>query len=177
MNIWNELTNKDGIEYNKLLGNVTEIIAPYSFQAKYTFVNNKLYNINYPVATFSSLTPSIKSREIQIPLNFWFTRNPSLALPLLKLANNEVTLDVYTNLRGVESLYKVWTNKLNTYVSSSFYNELHNANISIKNFIKDKNHDVQNKLHLTYVFLDSTERSKMLLETNSMDYIIDTVKM
>ena len=101
MNIWNELTNKDGIEYNKLLGNVTELVAPYSFQAKYTFINNKLYNINYPVATFSSLTPSIKSREIQIPLNFWFTRNPSLALPLLKLANNQVTLDVYTNQRGV----------------------------------------------------------------------------
>ena len=177
MNIWNELTNKDGIEYNKLIGNVKEIIAPYNFQSKYKFVNNKLSNVNYPVSTISSSTPSIKSREIQIPLNFWFTRNPSLALPLLKLANNEVTLDVYTNQRSVESLYKVWTNKLNTYVSSSFYNEIHNQNISIQNFIKNINHDVQNKLHLTYVFLDSTERSKMLLETNSMDYIIDTVKM
>lgn len=177
MNIWNELTNKDGIEYNKLIGNVAEYTAPYSFQAKYTLINNKLYNINYPVSTFASSTPSIKEREIQVPLNFWFTRNPSLALPLLKLANNEVTLDVYTNKRAIEGLYKVWSNKLNTYVSSSFYNSLHNSNISIRTFIKNKNHDVQNKLHLTYVFIDTTERSKMLIETNSMDYIIDTVKL
>ena len=112
-----------------------------------------------------------------MPLNFWFTRNPSLALPLLKLANNEVTLDVYTNKRAIEGLYKVWTDKLNTYVSSSFYNSLHNSNISIRTFIKNKNHDVQNKLHLTYVFIDTIERSKMLIETNSMDYIIDTVKL
>jgi hypothetical protein len=178
MNIWNELTNKDGIEYNKLLGNVTEITAPYNSQVtKYTLINNKLYNINYPVSTFESSIPSIKSREIQIPLNFWFTRNPSLALPLLKLANNEVTLDVYTNSGGVESLYKVWSDKINSYVSSSFYNELYNTNISIQNFIKEKNFDVQNKLHMTYVFLDTTERSKMLIETNNMDYIIDTVKL
>jgi len=177
MNIWNELTNKDGIEYNKLIGNIAEYTSPYSFQSKYTFINHKLYNINYPVSNVSSSTPSIKEREIQIPLNFWFTRNPSLALPLLKLANNEVTLDVYTNKTGIEGLYKIWTDKLNTYVSSSFYNHLHGTNVSIQTFIKNKNHDVQNKLHMTYVFLDSTERSKMLLETNSMDYIIDTVKL
>ena len=176
MNIWNELTNKDGIEYNKLIGNVNEYIAPFSFQAKYTLINNKLYNINYPISTITSKNPSIKEREIQIPLNFWFTRNPSLALPLLKLANNEITLDVYTNDRGVEGLYKIWSNKLNTYVSSSFYNTLHNTNISIDTFTKTKNHDVKNELHLTYVFLDTIERSRMLLETNSYDYVIDTVK-
>jgi len=45
MNIWNELTNKDGIDENKLIGNVNELIAPYSFQAKYTLINNKLYKL------------------------------------------------------------------------------------------------------------------------------------
>ena len=177
MNIWNELTNKDGIAENKLIGNVNELIAPYSFQAKYTLINNKLYNINYPVSSLENNIPSIKSRKIQIPLNFWFTRNPSLALPLLKLANNEITIDVYTNNNGAEGLYKVWCNILNTYVSSKFYNELHNDKISIRHFLKSIDHDVENSLHITYVFLDSIERSKLLLNTNNLDYVIDTIKL
>ena len=176
MNIWNELTNKDGIEYNKLIGNVVECIAPTTSQVKYTVINNKLYFSSYPNKNINSKSPSIKEREIQVPLNFWFTKNPSLALPLLKLANNEITIDVYTNDRGVEGLYKIWSTKLNNYVSSSFYNQLHNTKISIDNFTKTTNHDVKNELHLTYVFLDTIERSKMLLETNSFDYVIDTVK-
>ena len=176
MNIWNELTNKDGIEYNKLIGNVVECIAPTTSQVKYTVINNKLYFSSYPNKNINSKSPSIKEREIQVPLNFWFTKNPSLALPLLKLANNEITIDVYTNDRGVEGLYKIWSTKLNNYVSSSFYNQLHNTKISIDNFTKTNNHDVKNELHLTYVFLDTIERSKMLLETNSFDYVIDTVK-
>lgn len=176
MNIWNELTNKDGIEYNKLIGNVSEYTAPYSFQPKFTVINNKLYNVNYPVSTINDTVPSIRSREIQVPLNFWFTRNPSLAIPLLKLANNEITVDLYTNEKGFEGLYKVWSEKLGMYISSSFYNKLYNSNISIDNFTKTPGYDVRNKLFLTYVFLDTVERARLLIENNSIDYVIDTVK-
>lgn len=181
MNIWNELTNKDGIEYNKLIGNIDEYINPYSFQAKYALINNKLYNINYPLRTINDATPSIKEREIQVPLNFWFTRNPSLALPLLKLANQEVKLRIYTNKEGFEGLYKVWSNILNTFISPIFYNELHNPveKLKITKFVKDvdKNFGLRNTLHLTYVYLDSIERGNMLLNTNTIDYVIDTVKV
>ena len=41
--------------------------------------------------------PSIKGRKIQVPLNFWFTKNPSLALPLLKMQNIEILLEIETN--------------------------------------------------------------------------------
>jgi hypothetical protein len=106
MNVWNELTNKDGIAYNKLIGNIEEYINPYSYLNKYTVINNKLYNFNYPARYVTDSTPSIKEREIQVPLDFWFTRNPSLALPLLKLANSEVKLRIYTNKEAFEGLYK-----------------------------------------------------------------------
>jgi len=177
MNIWNELTNKDGIQYNKLIGNVNEYIAPYSFQAKFTVKNNKLFNINYPVSSKTDIIqPSIKEREIQVPLDFWFTRNPSLALPLLKLANNEITVDVYTNDKGFEGLYKVWSDKLGMYVSSMFYKKLYGTKITIDNFTRTTNYDVRNKLHLTYVFLDTVERANILIDNNIIDYVIDTVK-
>ena len=95
MNIWNELTSKDNIEYNKLIGNIDEYTEPFNFVPKYRVLNNRLYNVTYPVSSFAKTpqTPSIKKRKIQVPLNFWFTKNPSLALPLLKLENNEVELD------------------------------------------------------------------------------------
>jgi len=183
MNIWNELTNKDGTSYNKLIGNTEEYTNPVVENSKITIINNKIINLNYP--TKSILTddiPSIKEREIQVPLHFWFTRNPSLALPLLKLVNNEITLVVETNLNAIESLYTVWSEKLNTYVSSYLYNKLnHNKKINIYNFIKYDQvlnpFDVNNKLHLTYVFLDNNERSRMLMDANTINYVIDTVKM
>jgi len=183
MNIWNELTNKDGISYNKLIGNIDEYTKPSTTNPKITIISNKIITLNYPSKNVLTDTiPSIKEREIQVPLHFWFTRNPSLALPLLKLANNEIKLVVETNLNAIESLYTVWSDKLNTYVSSKLYNRMNTSNkISIYNFIKNdpvsSPFDVNNKLHLTYVFLDTIERSRILMNNNTINYVIDTVKL
>ena len=40
MNIWNELTNKDGVEYNKLIGNIPEYTAPNNNNTRYVIKNN-----------------------------------------------------------------------------------------------------------------------------------------
>ena len=182
MNIWNELTSKDNTEYNKLIGNIDEYVAPFNFVPKYRVLNNRLYNVTYPVSSYVKTPniPSIKKRKIQVPLNFWFTKNPSLALPLLKLENNEVELDIYINDKAFEGLYQVWSNILNTYVSSTMYNLIHRPNVplNITAFVKpsDVNFDVNNELLCTYVYLDSVERSSLLLNTNQLNYIINTVK-
>lgn len=182
MNIWNELTSKDNIEYNKLIGNIDEYTAPFNFVPKYRVLNNRLFNVTYPVSSFAKTPtmPSIKKRKIQVPLHFWFTKNPSLALPLLKLENNEVFLDIYINDAAFEGLYQVWSNILNTYVSPYMYNITHKpiVKISITTFTKpsDANFDVNNELLCTYVYLDSVERSTLLLNTNQINYIINTVK-
>jgi len=182
MNIWNELTNKDGTTYNKLIGNIPEYTDPVTTNPKVTIINNKIITVNYPATSILTDTiPSIKEREIQVPLHFWFTRNPSLALPLLKLANNEIKIVVETNLNAIEGLYTIWSEKLNTHVSSYLYNKINpNNKINIYNFIKYdgvlNTFDVNNKLHLTYVFLDNIERSRMLMDTNTINYVIDTVK-
>jgi hypothetical protein len=183
MNIWNELTTKDSFQYNKLIGNIDEYVKPFNFVPKYRVVNNRLYNITYPVSIYDSTksnNPSIKKRKIQVPLDFWFTKNPSLALPLLKLENNEVELDIYINDRAFEGLYQVWSNILNTFVSPSMYNDVHNpeVDIDITTFVKpsDYTFNVNNELLCTYVYLDSAERSSLLLNTNQIDYIVNTVK-
>jgi len=180
LNIWDELTNKEGVKNNKLIGNVNELVNPFNFVPKYTIINNRLYNITYPISIYSSTNnnPSIKGRQIQVPLNFWFTKNPSLALPLLKLQNIEILLEIDIIDRGFNGLYQVWSDILNIYVSPDLYELVHSKKVSIVDFVSpvDVKFDVRNEILCSYVFLDSVERSKMLLNANNIDYIISTPK-
>ena len=49
--------------------------------------------------------PSIRSRQLMVPLHFWFCENPGLALPLVSLQNSEVYINV--TLRPLNDLYTV----------------------------------------------------------------------
>jgi hypothetical protein len=49
--------------------------------------------------------PSIRSRQLVIPLHFWFCENPGMALPLVSLQNSEVYIEV--TLRQLSDLYTV----------------------------------------------------------------------
>jgi hypothetical protein len=177
MNIWNELTSKEGDDYNKLIGNIPEYIAPNNNSTKYVIRNNKLYNDLYPSADKirDKENPSIKGRELQIPLNFWFTRNPSLALPIYKMHGREILVDITT--RSIEKLYQVWCNKLRLYVSPAFYNKIYHSGeqgIDIKTFIDSQEPvSINYILYVNYVLLDSKYREVALSGIN--EYIVDYV--
>jgi hypothetical protein len=49
--------------------------------------------------------PSIRSRQLIVPLHFWFCENPGMALPLVSLQNSEVYINV--TLRNLNDLYTV----------------------------------------------------------------------
>ena len=49
--------------------------------------------------------PSIRSRQLMIPLHFWFCENPGLALPLTSIQNSEVFINV--TFRATNDLYTV----------------------------------------------------------------------
>ena len=49
--------------------------------------------------------PSIRSRQLVVPLHFWFSENPGVALPLAALQNSEVYINV--TLRSLTDLYTV----------------------------------------------------------------------
>ena len=175
MNIWNELTNKDGIEYNKLIGNIPEYTSPNNNNSRYVIKNNILYNKIYPAKDKISdaANPSIKGRILQVPLNFWFTRNPSLALPLYKIQNQEIKIDVRIN--NIEKLYQVWSNKLKMYVSPKFFNIIYKSNIRINDFIKTESY-IQCFLDVNYIFLDSAYRLSSLQTEGIVKYVVDYVK-
>ena len=57
--------------------------------------------------------PSIRSRQLIIPLHFWFCENPGTALPLVSMQNSDVFINVY--YRPLNQLYTVIdVNPLNT---------------------------------------------------------------
>jgi hypothetical protein len=175
MNIWNELTNKDGIEYNKLIGNIPEYINPNNNSTRYVIKNNILFNSLYPNANIEKdrFNPSIKGRILQVPLNFWFTRNPSLALPLYKIQNQTIYVDV--ELNDIENLYQVWCDKLKLFVSPIFYDNIYNETTKIRNFIKSES-SIKCFLDVNYIFLDSTYRTFSLTNEGIVKYVVDYVK-
>ena len=176
MNIWNELTNKDNDEYNKLIGNIPEYVAPTNNSTKFIIKNNKLYNFLYPSTDKikDKANPSLKGRELQVPLNFWFTRNPSLALPLYKMFGRQIVVDI--QIRDIEKLYQIWCDKLKLYVSPVFYNEIYKLEgtnkISIKTFINSESH-INSDLYVNYILLDSKYRAAALNGINK--YVVDYV--
>ena len=49
--------------------------------------------------------PSIRSRQLVIPLHFWFSENPGLALPLVSMQNSETYINVV--IRPLNELYTI----------------------------------------------------------------------
>jgi hypothetical protein len=180
LSIWNELSLKDSGSYNKLIGNSKELNDPTINTPRIGIRNNRFYYSFYPSANKSSGDPpSIKAKTLYVPLNFWFTRNPALALPLTKLQLAEVYVTIYT--RGSEYLYQVFSNILDTYVSPTYYNIIHNDNINLFTFTK---HITLNPyIDATYIFLSIAERDSIILMSNytnnnnikGMQYVIEQV--
>ena len=117
-----------------------------------------------------------------VPLSFWFTRNPSLALPLLRLQGNEITLTI--RLENTERLYTVYSYDINENVSPLFYNELYSKDLSsgikkresinIKTFTKSLNIDPY--IEATYVFLDNVERN-MIFKKTIINYLVEQLEI
>lgn len=174
--IWNELSLKDNGSYNRLIGNVPELISPTISAARIGIRNNKFYYIFYPASDYSkSEAPSIKSKTLYVPLNFWFTRNPALALPLLKLQFADVYIEIET--KSSERLYQVWSNIVDTYVSPQYYNYLHNETININMFAP--NIVLNAYIDANYIYLDNSERDNLLLfnNANGMQYLVEQVNV
>ena len=68
--------------YNNITGNIEALTDPKQ-QLKLIKINNNFFEtITYPIGNMEMNIPSIPSREIIIPLNFNFTKHPSLSLLL-----------------------------------------------------------------------------------------------
>ena len=92
---------------DQMVGNVPEVYDPahaYDRQGQYP---HAIAPLTLPATSPQTKTPepSIRSRQLVVPLHFWFCENPGMALPLVSLQNAEVYINV--TLRSLADLYTV----------------------------------------------------------------------
>ena len=183
LNIWNELTI-DTEGYNQMIGNIDSLTNPsLTSKKKIILKNNKFIYNYYPNSSITDRVPSINSYDIVVPLSFWFTKNPSLALPLLRLQANEVILTI--QFENSENLYTVYSDDLEENISPLFYNELYSKNLENSNIIKRPSINIKSfiktniiypYIEASYVFLGDKERNTILNKVN-IQYLVEQINI
>ena len=92
---------------DEMVGNVPELNDPANAYDRVNQYPHAVTPATLPSALPQTLIPepSIRSRQLVIPLHFWFCENPGLALPLISLQNSEAYINV--TLRNLNDLYTV----------------------------------------------------------------------
>jgi hypothetical protein len=86
--------------YNNMTGNVPELYDPANVNAR-----DNTYPTAYYTSNQAGAEPSIRGRNLYIPINTWFTLNSNCAFPLIALQYNELYINV--TLRPIQELFQV----------------------------------------------------------------------
>ena len=86
--------------YYNMTGNVPELNDPANSGARTNVYPNAYYD-----SSDLGPEPSIRARNVYIPLNVWFTLAAKMAFPLISLQYNELYIDV--EMRPINELYVV----------------------------------------------------------------------
>ena len=163
MHIWNQLTltSEQQRGYYKMVGNTTQL----------TFITDPSFNdvdgpceANAPRQVCAPRN-ALPETTLYVPFQFWYCRNPGLALPLIALQYHEVKINL--DIRPIdECLWAVGTlncgpqNAPST--SSGKVTTAYNQSL------------VAASLYVDYVFLDTDERRRMA--QNPHEYLIEQLQ-
>ncbi len=157
MHIWNQLTmtSEQQRGYFKMIGNTTQL----------TFITDPSFNdIDGPCdssAPRQVCAPrnALPETTLYVPFQFWFCRNPGLALPLIALQYHEVKINL--DIRAIdECLWAV--NSLVDSTGSKKVTQAYNQSL------------VAASLYVDYIFLDTDERRRMA--QNPHEYLIEQLQ-
>ena len=175
MHIWNQLTltNEKREGYYKMIGHTTDLT--YLTMANAYQDGNPCDLSGVPCNT-CAYKCDLPEKTLYIPLNFWFCRNPGLALPLIALQYHEVKIKI--QLRDLDCL--LWAvDSLNP--GSELYpggggacGSSQKAQGSLGNGGAYTKSLVSCSLYIDYVFLDRDERRYMAQKPH--EYLIEQVQ-
>jgi len=95
-----DFTNEKKELFNKMTGNVPELNDPAN-----AFNRDNTYPSVFYTESSSGAEPSIRGRQLYIPLNAWFMLNTGCAIPLICLQYNELVINV--TFRPIQELFQV----------------------------------------------------------------------
>jgi hypothetical protein len=163
MHIWNQLTMTAEQQrgYWKMIGHTTQLV--YITDPTFEEISGPCASTGGP-SQVCAPRKALPETTLYIPLQFWFCKNPGLALPLIALQYHEVKINI--DLRPIgECLWAV--NRLFEDSSSS-------STESIKATAAYSNSLVAASLYIDYIFLDTDERRKMA--QNPHEYLIEQLQ-
>ena len=167
MHIWNQLTLTAEQErgYNKMVGQTTQLT--YLIDPSFADVDSACAAAEVPAAVCAPRN-ALPETTLYIPLQFWFCRNPGLALPLIALQYHEVKINL--ELRpSDEVLFAVTDLTEGTTGSTNIANSG-----SVKDGAAYQKSLVAASLYVDYVFLDTDERRRMA--QNPHEYLIEQLQ-
>jgi len=89
--------------FNKMSGNDPELYDPANSFGRSNVYPSARYTKTTPATPGSE--PSIRGRQLYIPINTWFTLNHTMAFPLICLQYNELIISV--TLRPIQELFQI----------------------------------------------------------------------
>ena len=161
MHIWNQLTMSAGQEsaYYSMVGNTT--LLTYITDPSFSDVDGPC--ISSAPRQICAPRNALPETTLYIPLQFWFCKNPGLALPLIALQYHEVRINI--DLRPIdECLWAVTNLDCNQAGSSQ----------SVKVSTAYNQSLVAASLYVNYIFLDTDERRRMA--QNPHEYLIEQLQ-
>ena len=162
MHIWQQLTltAEQQRGYFKMVGNTTQL----------TFVTDPSFaavdgpcSVDAPRQVCAPRN-ALPETTLYIPFQFWYCRNPGLALPLIALQYHEVRINL--DLRPIDEM--LWA------VSSLHCDTVDGSTSQVRVRAAYNQSLVAASLYVDYVFLDTDERRRMA--QNPHEYLIEQVQ-
>ena len=158
MHLWNQLTLSKEQErgYYKMVGNTTQL----------TFITDPSFSaVDGPCASTSVVQVceprnALPETTLYVPFQFWYCRNPGLALPLIALQYHEVKINL--DIRPIDECLWAVSDLTSTASGSKRVASAYNQSL------------VAASLYVDYVFLDTDERRRMA--QNPHEYLIEQLQ-
>ena len=146
LHIWNELSGDPAKQhgYAEMVGNVPKLTQIYS-----TNTNNAC---------------TVPSHTLYIPLQFWFCRNPGMALPLIALQYTDININI--TIRKLEQC--IWAIEQS---SADVYTSLQHGTSALGTQTLKLS---STNLWIDYIFLDTDERRRFAKVAH--EYLIETLQ-